>query len=598
MFLRQIYFILILFSFFRPESLASDEPLQEKDESSFIKQSTDDFYFGRMRSSSGKHLWLVMERVTNKNRSLWDDYISVQSNARVIEFAGAHRGKDGTLLQKGSTGDGSLLFKNVLMKTPLDLNEVWVAYITKNAQIPEKIHANDLCMYNPKCIGNKTGTSFTRNIEMFMTVTSSSQGLLTSHMGITASVEGIISNREKRTSLDLHSFAAKVMRQRNPNRQFMLNAPVFAMENLMVKALPGDTFVGTIEMRETLQKAQSMSKEQFCEMKREDILEALRNEACQEADEENYRLERRMNRVKHEQAIKEVVASLPSFTLIKMGQNNRFVVCDDKIASQYSSRLDDDFHRFKNPFPFPLAKPDEQGKGLLKYMEKNPPLLSAKSFSGEREFTLFDPKNSNQVWLTLNQVNRDQYDWLFRRPFFPMGTTHYFAVDLEALAKSRPLIEMNCQDYAEMKSPYHISLSKDDYSDADHDFIQNLKDNETVINVTLHRDFTFKEKDCLENFKKIILEGLQNKPNLRKLTICGNFDTDTFFTSHGVCLYDLNTKPRDLLERAHLAFFTHLEELHVKGTVMGGWRNDAYFCQDFLRYLKESKELKRVVIEN
>ncbi len=212
-----------------------------------------------------RELYCVMERVNDDNIKSWKQYANVQGHARVVETTLSLVGEDGKkLFPKGNPGDGSQHFNEVLKKTSRQLNEIWVAYVTTNRKI-EHISSGFSVYYTPGHIDetlhlhhkswtgspDRAGNSFAKNIQMFVTVTSSPEALITSHMGIATSVEAIITGRMKGISVDLHSFAAKVMLQRNPKRRFMVNAPLPTMEEIMLKALPtGSVFIGTREMLE------------------------------------------------------------------------------------------------------------------------------------------------------------------------------------------------------------------------------------------------------------------------------------------------------------------------------------------------------------
>jgi hypothetical protein len=209
-----------------------------------------------------------MERVDRCNVALWQHYIDVQRNPRAVDAAGLMVGQGGKSLQKGYLTDGSYHFSRVLGEVSRTNNEIWVAYITKDMtpqKIPESIRsygAGDLDDYFRMGGLDSFKRSFPQNIEMFMTVTSSPSALITSHMGIASSIEGV-GRRTKGTSVNLHSFAAKVMLMRNPQRKYMVNAPVFAMEKIIADALPGFVFVGTREMKHIMEERQQISFDEF-----------------------------------------------------------------------------------------------------------------------------------------------------------------------------------------------------------------------------------------------------------------------------------------------------------------------------------------------
>lgn len=352
-----------------------------------VLKVNNNFYVGQMRSDD-KKLWLVMERIDERTLPLWQTYIGVQSNPRINVLV---NGMD----QKGSLLDGSGHFFNVLYETSSTLNEMWVAYITR-AETPEPIpdsmksySATDLDAFM-----QRKGREFTKNILMFVTVTSSPRALITSHMGIARSVEGVFSS-VRHVSLDLHSFAAKVMLLHNPERKYMVNAPVAAVEKIIREALPPQSvFVGTREVRKMIQERLDMSLEQF--------------------------------KSEHQDTVSEIVKTHKG--------NAKFI----KIL------INQEFFLFKAPYSHASFKFDPQpeytttvAREFLDYLHRYPPLLS----DDEVRMTIYDKDNPESPWLSIDKTNCD-YNWIFTQPFVPTGQTHYIVVDLVNLAKCRPLEPM------------------------------------------------------------------------------------------------------------------------------------------------------------
>ncbi len=572
-----------------------------------VQKGGDDFYYGRMKSQTGKELWLVMERVDKDNQSLWMEYISVQSHPRAINFAADSKGKDGQPLQKGTTGDGSCHFKRVLNEISYGDNEIWVAYITRAATLPKKItyygsgFDGDTMFYTTDHLYNKDGLDkhghrFAKDIEMFVTVTSSPNALITSHMGIATSIEGV-RTRQKGTSIDLHSFAAKVMLMRNPKRKYMVNAPVFAMEDIIAKALPDDTFVGTRQMRQTMQQVQGVGQKEFAYLKGNDIRSQLKQKATDKAEMENRSLERKIGQKEGHETKEELRKNAIKYLgsdLVEMGDRGKFIVSKDKIESEYLRELKDRFLWFKNPYHFSPAKMrGTSGIEFLNFMEQHPPIISITDESDQKNFTIFDPGNPESRWLTFNNSNSSDYKWIFDGPFLPAGLTHYMAVDLVALAKSKPLIELDLNIFRNMGPPYSIVISDEDYADSEGVYLDSLKHNLDVVDLTINIGFNIWDETCYNNYRKLISEGLQNKPDLKRLTIVGNFHSDYFFEWGDICVGNENISPEKFLKRSNLKFFANLQELHIEGSIMGANRNDAYFYLEFLRYLKSSKNLKK-----
>ena len=188
---------------------------------------SDDLYVGKVR----ENFYLAMERIDASNIDMWKNYAQKQETA-------VRRGYSNLSLD----GIGHFIlvldqFREGIIKPS---NELWVAYAS-NKPVTKKTDLNlDAPLKNP-------------SIEMFVTVISSPEALLTSHMGISRTVENFIAlEKEPPTaikhpyqSVDLHSFAAKVMKIRDPRKKYMLTAPAIAMRNILIKRMPPNSvFVG------------------------------------------------------------------------------------------------------------------------------------------------------------------------------------------------------------------------------------------------------------------------------------------------------------------------------------------------------------------
>lgn len=556
--------------------------------SSLVEQIDDDFYMGLMKSQAGTNLWLVMERITPDNLGLWRQYIKVQNNLRAVQFAYPS--------SKGSPTDGSSHFSLVLDDVSLTKNEVWAAYITK-ADFPLRI-AQGLSPYYSVEISVNKSDPFAKDIEMFVTVTSSEQALITSHMGIASTLEGA-TTRQKGTSLDLHSFAAKVMLMRNPDRRFMINAPVFAMEQIIINALPDATFVGTREMRKRMQESLGVGFREFSSLNKEKCKNALLEKANREAVSRNKYLQSEINQLHNGKRPGETIDSmrqylfdtLPFYSLIELNSEGLFVPCNKKIEDVLPNEIKSQFFCFKNPYSFPPAPSREQVSiPFLEFMEKYPPILSIPQ---KDHLVIYEPQDPQTPWLTIDESNWQTYNWISTRPFKPAGITHFIAVDLVALADSKPLLEIE-KDLGfstAIGEPYSVTISSKDFYDAEGRFIEALKNNALVVNLTIDNNINLGDNIAFKNYQNLFLEGFQNKPNLKYLTIEGSVDANLLFESSG-CIGNKGTPPQTFIERPHLQFFAHLRSLHIKGTIFGSNRNDAYFLIDFVGYLNQSKQLK------
>jgi len=194
-----------------------------------LQKINDGLYAGK----AADKFYLAMERITPENIQDWIDYAQLQVTA------GSRMG-----LKYLQNTDGSGHFAKVLTAYKSGIinnkNDLWVAYtsdvpVTKNADLKTYIGAE-----NPR-------------LEMFVTVISSPDALITSHMGISRTWEAALDlqqtppTRAKHAdqSVHLHSFAAKVMKARDPKKVYMLTAPAIAMRDILIKKMPANSvFVG------------------------------------------------------------------------------------------------------------------------------------------------------------------------------------------------------------------------------------------------------------------------------------------------------------------------------------------------------------------
>lgn len=433
-----------------------------------IQQTEDGLYVAQI---SSKNLFLVMERIDSSNVELWQKYAEVQSDDRISTSASV---LDKSLVKhKGSTSGGSCHFKKVLQTIDYKENEVWVAYVSRNPK-PQKIPSEMSSYSSLVC------PDFAKDIEMFVTVTTSPRALLTSHMGITFSFEHA-KDRTKGVSLDLHSFAAKVMLQRNPMRRFMINAPVFAMEKIMVQALPRAVYVGTHEMlsesKERLSRSYQEFRERFfaesfdkksasipwpreirekvdkiCKTANHEISQIFEQESQTETRESSEQT-RQMRMKKHLERMTDNFNMTDSFNGISALEirGQKFVIVPEKLESYIEgvSRLAFEESRrpqwikgdsilFGHPRdPSGLYTEVESLEKFVQYIQQFPPVLSVDTvWLADKTINIFTPGNPNKPWLTVHKGD-SKYRWMFERAFSPAGDTHFIAVDLVSLANAR-----------------------------------------------------------------------------------------------------------------------------------------------------------------
>ncbi len=399
-----------------------------------ITKVDDGLYFARM--ASHPDLYLAMEKVNHENYDRWYRYAQLQGNPRIIGYVQSVSKASGKPI---SIGDGTVHFKSALESIDPKKNEMWIAYITRDAR-PQHIPPS-MRLYKPKDI-EQVNAPFAKDIQMFVTVTSSHDALLTSHIGVAASAESILSRqRTPGVSMDLHSFGAKVMQMRNPRRRYMINAPAPAMAIILLEALPKGVFIGTRQMREEMQTSLSLTLQDFEEKNpnlRETFLKAALSGDSQKMDHLNAQLAKMEDNSEKEKFVGSV--SLKGSAL-EIGPNGLYYISQAKAQSLAQKELERRFSFEKNPYWMP-EKSNPRGKqdsrAFLELMEKHPPILSVQYLEGRQEaLTIYEPQRPTKVWL---EVRRDDpaYNWLFfSEASYPSGTTCYCLTDLLELAPAR-----------------------------------------------------------------------------------------------------------------------------------------------------------------
>lgn len=368
-----------------------------------IKKHGDGFYTSSFKKNDTK-MSLVMEQVTDGSLPLWRDYISVQANERSVAVVRSYRDKDGKALQGGSLSDGSRFFKKVLKHTSHTLCDIFIAYITRSAK---PIRIPDSVKYYSVENVEEVDHDFASQIEMFVTVVSSPNALITSHMGIAATLESV-GRRERGLSLILHSFAAQVMLMRNPKLRLMVNAPVFAMEKLILNALPKATFIGTREMDAEVKRCQNLTYDEY--KKKMETEQKLRIEKMQSV------YARKTGQVIRDD-VQYVIPPIPEAELLEGFYLEKYNPCSLRGMVVPSHCYD---------------QPSSQNlEDIANLLDKHPAILSV---TKEKGMIIFDPDNPEKVLIETSK-SADCYGWLKDKAFLPAGRTHYFAVDLSELAK-------------------------------------------------------------------------------------------------------------------------------------------------------------------
>lgn len=159
-------------------------------------------------------LLFVLERVTSENREFWNDFATDQEKAL----------RTG-LIQP----DGVTTFRLALKQVSSD---IWIAYA-----------------YQGTIDEIKKGHIYKENIEMSMTVLTTDESPIVSHMGISRNPLNICRYKKtnegaphKAISVPFQSFAAQVMREMDPNKAFMVNKPTPIMRSILAAKLPRESY--------------------------------------------------------------------------------------------------------------------------------------------------------------------------------------------------------------------------------------------------------------------------------------------------------------------------------------------------------------------
>lgn len=143
-----------------------------------------------------------------------------------------------------------------------------------------------------------------------------------------------------------------------------------------------------------------------------------------------------------------------------------------------------------------------------------------------------------------------------------------------------------------------VEIFHEDFADVEAKKINKLKNNKWAKSITLHIDFDQGLDIHHANLEKVILEGLQNKPNLKKLTILGDFSVDSWLNIQfqSTCLgNNINLDPMSFFDLPHMKCFLNLEEIVISKRILGGYRNDFYFLT---RLVPLMTSLKKITTQN
>jgi len=412
-----------------------------------MKKITDTFYKAE-EIINGKHYYVCAERLTSANLHLYRNYFAVQGNETLNKMPlpstmGIHQ------LQQGS------IFAHHALREALSIDEEkWVIYVTDDPH-SAGITA-DMQNYNvdhlmrileKQQIGAEF--NFANHIKMFVTATTSPDAFAVSPVGIAASIESFfLPDSPKDIAIDyVLANMARVMLKRNPDRLYMINAPMLMLEKKLAHKLPpASVFVGTKEMHARLKKLRDLTLEDF------------RTQQEKYISSNTYKMEHEIrrayfyaNEALHVQKITSEIeikiaaiangADKEAIEVLNFCAENLskgWLKADSAKQKEYTIRKL--YEEYRNPYIFGKINKVEE---MLEFMEKYPPILSTDGFDAEygdfyinQHFTIFAAPDSNVPVLDV-YISNYMYDWLFRRrPYGPYegGGTHYVVVDLKALA--------------------------------------------------------------------------------------------------------------------------------------------------------------------
>lgn len=236
----------------------------EPDVSVRVKRVSETLYLGKKESN----VYFVMERIdrsvpnVDARLAFWQQYAKEEHNnhteyKRKWSEGLLPKGKGFLVFQDRSESltAGLTSFQTSLNKYSLD-NELWIAYVsTKPIETAGEVTPND--------------------IEMVVTVLTDKEAPMVTHMGIGRSFHyllkalqadqvresvkhfsekelqefGIIIptedkfNLHRHLSMELHSFAAQVMRSRDPKKLYMITSPAPKMREIMCKTFPQHIYI-------------------------------------------------------------------------------------------------------------------------------------------------------------------------------------------------------------------------------------------------------------------------------------------------------------------------------------------------------------------
>lgn len=500
-------FLGLLSLFTLANAAVSLEEVEFSERSNKIKKLSENFYYGKVKD---KPLYAIMEKVTKENHDDWLRYSDVQRDPKVIR-----RIKE-QLKNNNTVSDGSDFFYNVLCKSGgygvvNQYNEVWIAYLVESSFYGDEetyirqYNNNDKFKYYTynRFINQNDPEALTEKIKMYVTVTSSKNAIITSHMGICLTAESVYRPRVRSISMDLHSFAAKVMKEIDAKKRFMVSVPISNMEMIIADSLPGKVYIGTRGMIEQDIPSCLWDLEQYKTFKKEEvsvIVLKAKQEKLEELTDYNERLSKAVlqyrelleafinmknsnNNQKEVDRFNEIGRSVycpDSLLEIYVEQKNgklgvaedklgdariiehfnisnnfyipsyfklegaKFVLSEEGLSLEMEIKIKQEFEQFKSNAPFKQLHDCYKGNNFKEFLEKHPPIISVdKGHCLDKKMVVYDPNDPQTPLITIEKkdhiIKNEDYNWLFDQTFAVRGNNHYVAVDLKALRDCREL---------------------------------------------------------------------------------------------------------------------------------------------------------------
>ena len=185
------------------------------------------------------NIYYVFTKITSNNIDIWLKYAQKQSQGKAVSLAFAYN--------KNFNVDGSTHFLKVLQT---NIYDIYVAYIVEGG--PKEVTDEDINFYDINEYG--TSDSYFSRILMFMTVTCKPNSSVSTHLGISTSIEGVLKN-VKGLSMNLHKFAVEQTKILYPSLKYMINSPSWIMESILIKS-GINIHIGTYELKKELENSE------------------------------------------------------------------------------------------------------------------------------------------------------------------------------------------------------------------------------------------------------------------------------------------------------------------------------------------------------